>query len=153
MRIKTNIKQSAIISILAIVAMLAGCAAHEKRASFLELPPTSLAGDTAWNIVVDSAKEYYPQIELADKKAGVIKSAIHVTDTCWAGILYGGSVPCKAERFIARVWSLNPFKADIAVQRHKATTMSNYRDWIEDGNNSEKEKTIYENIVQQISAR
>ncbi len=153
MKAKKEIEKILLIFSMMVIVVLTGCAVTGKRAEFHSLPSTSIDGDLAWNIVIESARQYYPQIELEDKKAGIIKSTVQTTDTCWAGLAFGGFVPCKTERFVARVWSLAPFKADIAVQRHKATTMSNYRTWIEDGNNSEREKVIYENIAEKLSSR
>ena len=140
-----------IIVICAILFILNSCTIKEQKAKFLPLPATE-HGVKAWDIIINVAIEHYKGVEYTDKKEGIIKSLPKITDTCWAGLLYGGFVPCESERFIARVWTLSPFKADIAVQRHKATSVSSYQEWIEDGNNLGKEKELYEELVSKLSS-
>ena len=119
--------------------------------TFTRLPPVQKSGDDAWNTTLRSIFSYYPTIVVANKTTGEIRTAPIVVSKCWAGLLYGGNVPCEMERLAATVSSLSPFKASIAVERHKATAMSNYRTWYIAGNNSTKEKWVYDRLVSDLN--
>jgi hypothetical protein len=139
------------ISTSLLVYIVTGCATVEQKTSLRRLPAVTVEGEKAWNILLDTIKNYYPGIEYANKDTGEVRSIGIVIDTCWAGLANGGFVPCKLERLIAHVSSFNPFNAEIAIQQHKGTVLSNYKDFNEDGNNTEKEKEIYEVLVKNLT--
>lgn len=136
---------------LFILIFLTSCAAKNIPATFTQLPSVKASGDDAWEILLDTVSYYYPGIETADIATGEIRSIGIITDKCWAGILYGCFVPCKAEKFVAWVTSLSPFSVNIAVEKHKASSMSHYRSWYAAGNDVEKEKKIYQHLISNLN--
>lgn len=140
-----------LIKLIVIVLLLVsfGCA-HTQVAVYRPLPPVTAEGERAWNILLETIKTFYKDIEYADKKIGEVRSFVFITDKCWAGFLYGGYVPCKTERLVAHVLTLSPFRVEIAVQQHMGTPLSNYREWVEAGNNFEKENDVYEELLKKL---
>ena len=133
-----------------LVLIMVSCATNAPL-TFTQLPPVQKSGDDAWNTMLHSISSYYPTIVVANRTTGEIRTAPIVISKCWAGLLYGGNVPCEMERLAVTVSSLSPFKASIAVERHKATAMSNYRTWYIAGNNSAKERWVYDRLVSDLN--
>ena len=137
------------VMVISLFLIFYGCA-HSQVTVYRPLPPVTVDGERAWNILIETIKTFYKGVEYENKEAGEIRSFVLITDKCWAGLLYGGYVPCKTERLVAHVSSLSPFKVEIAVQQHKGTPMTNYIKWIEAGNNFARESEIYDILIKKL---
>lgn len=136
-----------------IILFLTSCSVKHTPTTFTQLPSVTIHGDEAWDILLDTVSNYYPGIEIANKETGHIRSIGTITDTCWAGVLHGGMVPCEVERFVAKVVQFSPFEVNIAIEKRKATTMSNYRQWYAAGNDIRKEQVIYNHLIRNLNAK
>jgi hypothetical protein len=134
----------------ALLFLSLGCA-HSQVAVFRSLPPSNVESEKAWNILIETIKSYYTDIEYSNRENGEIRSFALITDKCWAGIAFGRYIPCKADRLLAKVTSFTPFIANIAVQQREGTVLSNYRNWIETGNNIERENEIYNALLNKLA--
>ena len=139
------------IFLFSIWSLFASCITEPKQAVLRQLPSMSIDVNLAWEIVIETIREFYPDLDITDKQQGVIKSAWVVTDECWVGLSFGGTGPCERERFVALVSTSAPLDIQIAVEKQKnvATKFGDHlvRHWIMIGNNNEKEQIIYDKLM------
>lgn len=114
-----------------ILSLLA-CATTQE-ATWKVVPEVNMPYDRAWVIVVNTIAERF-DIEVADAQSGYLRTGWKVTDTCFAGLLAGGWVPCKKTRVTVR------------VEKMEATTLSNYERWVLRGNDEVMEREILDDL-------
>jgi len=95
----------------------------EKKIALIKVP------EEKWWLIKETVSKYFPELQVEDREKGELITKWKVTDKCWAGLLYGGFVPCKKERAIVKVKSLNPFEIVVKVEIKKASGWSNYKRW------------------------
>lgn len=117
------------------------CAKTLHEATWKTLPELNVPYDQAWNVIVNTmAKDF--ELEVIDKQSGYIKSGWKTIDTCWAGLFYGGWVPCTRVKAIVRVEERTPLKIKVKVEKERANPWTNYQTWTKEGNDENLEKEI-----------
>ena len=100
--------------------------------------------EKGWSTMVSVISDF-SELETLEPQSGYLKSNWKTTDTCWAGIAYGGSIPCKKERIIAKIESRNPFvvKINVEVETKDMTATWFYLDkWVSNGSNVQMENRL-----------
>lgn len=130
--------------LLVFLAMgLFACAMHQE-ARWKTVPEADIPYEKAWLIVVSSISEQFSDLETIDGQSGYLRSAWKVTDTCWAGIAFGGFIPCKQTRVVVRVEERNPFKVKIKIEKQEMNIITGI--WSLKGNDEIMEKEIMEGL-------
>jgi hypothetical protein len=143
------------VPILIISLTISACATTPPPTdlTWKTIPEVSTPEDQAWNILVDTVSHYFTDFEVNDSRAGYLKSAWKTTDRCQAGLLFGGMVPCKRIRVIAKIQGRTPFRITMAVERQKASALTNYKTWSAAGNDEEMEKEIMDHLVLKVPSK
>lgn len=153
MRKKCN--KAALIQALVIIVIftISGCAAvRPVNITWKTIPKIRIHEGRNWDVLTDMISHHFSTLEVNDRSSGYLKSSWKITDTCWAGIVFGGMVPCERKRVIIK-YQETPYKAIIAVEQQKSDPWSNYRTWIVAGNDEKMEKEIIDQMVLMFASK
>jgi len=132
--------------------VISACVPITRKVGWETLPEFNVSEDQGWNALVDSILVNFDGFTISEKNAGYIKTTWKITDHCWAGTMFGGSVPCKKARASAKVISRTPFKVRIAVEVQKANPWTNFRSWTVVGNDVAMEKEIIDDLQMTLAS-
>ena len=135
-----------------LLFLLTACGLKPVPATYMSISDVAKQGDEAWNILVETANQYYPSLATVDKNKGTVRSVGVITDKCWVGIVYGGMVPCEMERLVLEVKSFSPFQVDLAVKRIKGDRSTKYQTWLEAGNVPQIQTKISEKLFENLNS-
>jgi len=132
-----------------IVLVVGGCAPAMQEASWKAMSKVDMTYEKAWPIVARVVGKSF-DLEIVDSQLGYLKTEWKTTDTCWAGLVAGGRVPCKRIRVFAKV-EKKPFAIKIKVEKNAGVPLSNYNNWVTEGNDKNMEKAILDELYEQLS--
>ena len=130
---------------LVLAIVLFGCATT-REATWKTAPEANIPYDRGWTIIVNAVGERF-DLETVDAQSGYLRSGWKTTDTCWAGLVMGGKVPCRKTRVIVRVEERSPFKIKVKVEKEEASAWTNYQTWAASGNDEQMEREIMEDLL------
>lgn len=141
------------VVVISLLFFITSCATVPvTQTSWKTSPAINTAYEKGWSTLVSVVSDF-SELETLEPQSGYLKSNWKTTDTCWAGIAYGGSVPCKKERVIAKIESRNPFvvKINVEVETKDMTATWFYVDkWVSNGSNVQIENKIMEAFLSRI---